>query len=362
MSVYKSGGRGSWIVERSFRGLGTFRRATGTNEYDTAREIDERMLPDLYEHRQDLLKSLMAYELTPLALYQAYRRFGLSYHMNVERAIPLKDAIDGWLKDQAKRKDGLSAKTLEDYGYSLHAVVRLRERAALTDLPALLQRYAIRKRKAPSQFNRTLSAARTFTQEVAPRGAQSDLFKAVAAIPELKEAQRQVGPGLAPATARAVAEALDRRRPGLGRMWWFMCTTGMHWKEYAIDGWKAEPAWIIVHGEKTDYRERITLRLTSPVKPMYSEWVLARELRAVGADMGIKKLTPNVARRTFAHLLELARVLDSQCDALMGHSPKSKGMRGLYREHELLPYLPEITKAVREAIGPEPRYLQAVNA
>lgn len=356
MSVYRSGGRGTWIVERSFRGLGVFRQASGTHDHALALKI-EAMLGDLYEHRQDLLKSLMAYEVRPLALYQAYRQFGLSYQVSVEKAITLKTAVEAWLKTAE-----LAEKTREDYGYSLRAIARLRQAAALTDLPALVERYRIRKRSKPAAFNRTLSAVRRFVQDVAAKGAQSDLFKAVATIPWATEKTRRVGLGLAPASARAVAEALDRRRAGLGRMWWMMCTSGMHWKEYAVDGWTALPDRIVVRGEKTDYRGRITLRLTTPVKPMFSKWVYRDELAAVGAELGLKKLTPYVARRTFAHFLELARIIDSRCDAYMGHSPNSKGMRGLYREHELLPYLAGDTAAVREAIGPEPRYLQAVNA
>lgn len=348
MSLYRSMNRGTWIVERRFRGVGQIRHATGTADHLVAQKI-EAMLLELGQERLDLVQAVKRRQVTLLALYQAYRRHGLSLQLTVERATPLLDAIEEWAKHAELRP-----RTLVDYRRNLLKVARLKRAASLPDLPALLERYCARTKRKPFQANQVLSAARTFAADVAPKGRGSELFRDVAGINWLRKPKRNVGLGLTPERAREVAEKLGR----LGPMWWTLCCTGMGKTDYWYTRWDVLPDRIIVHGTKTDHRHRVVLRLTTPVRRMCGPRKFAEELARVGGELGLKQLTIYVARRTFAHFLELARILDSRCDSYMGHSPK--GDRGKYREHDVVPYLAEDVKAVRAVIGAEPQYVRAV--
>src|SRR5665213_1160880 len=70
----KSNGRGTFLIEKSYRGLKKpIRRASGTNRPKTYRLI-LAMLDNLYElGRLDLLESIQLGELQPLELFARYR-------------------------------------------------------------------------------------------------------------------------------------------------------------------------------------------------------------------------------------------------------------------------------------------------
>lgn len=366
MSLYRSMSCGSWIVKRRILGV-HLRRATGIEDLERARELEQVLLKLGKHGLRDLVVAFHRGEVSGGELLASVERFGLTYQLTTERMVPLRRAVYEWLK-----RAELAEKTRKEYRYNFIRLVgklppldreptRVEERFLArgpdrTELPELLRRYA--RRAKPMMFVQVKAAAQSYVRRTVAKGQQSEMWKDLAGIQGPKRRARDVGLGLSPERAREVAVACSGHGPVYGQMWWTMCCTGMHWKEYAIDGWKALADRIDVYGEKRAFRMRSVPLLTTPVRPACGERKFRRVLKAVGEKLGIEKLTSYVARRTFAHFLELTKIPDSQCDILMGHSPKTD--REKYREHDIVPYLPAIGAAMRKVIGQDPVYMKAM--
>jgi integrase len=358
--------RGSYIVERKLLGINV-RKRTAFYERQGAEDF-ERCLLKLAKHgRRDLIEAFGAGHISAPELLAGVEGYGVTFQLTVSSTVRLRRAMHDWL-----RTAHLADKTRREYRYNLSALVgklppinrpptdeetkAIARGPVLRELPALLARYA--RRATASSFTQAKAAAQSFVRDTVPKGHHSELWRDVASIQGPQATDRDVQGGLTPELARTVAERLGR----LGPMWWTMCCTGMGNKEYWHLAWQVLADRIFIRGVQKGRmekpRDRIVPILTTPVRPLLSEKRFAKVLAKVGADLRIEGLTPYVARRTFAHFLELAKTPDSQCDALMGHSPK--GMRGRYREHDIAPYLPAIKTALRQAIGPDPVYVRAI--
>lgn len=358
MSLYRSNARGSWFVQRRLLGI-QIRRATGIYDWERAQEF-ERVLVNLARHgRRDLLTAFDTGEIGGPELAAAVEEFGISYQLSAGRAILLAPAIKRWLETA-----DIVASTRQSYRNGLKALQRGARQPRVADLPKLLARYA--RRTPPVQFQRVQAAAQSFVTATVPKGQHSDLWRDVAAIQGARVAPRKVQKGLPPEKARAVAEALAARFGATAaQMWWTLCLTGMGRKEYwkrkrdpASGRWEVRDDRILVHGTKRGHRDRVIFRTVTPVRATIPEKSFAEMLKDVGGGLGVANLTIYVARRTFSHVLELAKILDSRCDAYMGHSPK--GVRGLYREHDVEPYLAGDAAAFRAALGKDPQYMRAM--
>lgn len=374
MSVYRTTKRdprsgawraaGSWIVKRKIGGL-SVRRSTGIDTEDRARDL-ERALVKLGQHgRRDLVIAFRDGEISGAELLAGVDRYGVSFQLTAATAVRLRRAAYEWL-----RSAPLADKTRREYRYALGAVVGklppldaplsendargLERGPVVSDLPTLLARYA--RRAKPVMFVQSRAAWQSFVRDTSPKGRHGELWAAVAAVRGPKRPPRAVLGGLSPENARLVAERLGR----LGPMWWTMVCTGMGRREYFELPWRVADDRLFVAGVQkggmTRPRDRVVFRATTPVRPLVAERAFSKALAAAGRELGISGLTVYVARRTFAHILELARIDDSRCDAYMGHSPK--GMRGLYREHEVGPHLAADAAAFREVVGPEPTYMR----
>ena len=375
MSLYRAMGRGSWVVERTL--LGTHvRKATGIYDYDQAVEFERALLKLAQHGRRDLILAFKRDEITGAELLASVERYGLTFQLTLESSIRLRRASYEWL-----RTVDLAEKTRRGYRDGCSALVGrlppldrmptdaeerwLARGPELQQLPDLLRRYA--RRAKPVMFVQVRAAWQSFVVHTVPQGRQSELWAGLAATEGPKRAPRDVGLGLSPDRARQVAESLaEEFGPIDGQMWWSLCCTGMEPKEFWREGgWKAPPGRIEIFGTKTLGKHRFRVRavpaVVTPVRPGCAIKTFRERLHAVGEKLGIPKLTPYVARRTFAHFLELAKkvdpqLLDSQCDILMGHSPKTD--RDKYREHDIAPYLPAIGAALRKVIGEDPIYMR----
>lgn len=348
--MFRSSNRGTAIIERVVAGV-CIRRASGTTDPDTFAAIG-RMLDEFHrEGRDDLARAIADDHIKAVVLWQAYRRQGLSLQLVPERALRARATIDAWLK-RAEQRGDLMPKTCYDYGRWLTTMIGSRPGASVAELPDLLARY--RRRSHAVTFNRTRAALLSFFADTLARGSRSPLYQDAAAIRSRTPGRRTVGLALEPELARTVAEKLGR----LGPMWWTLVCTGMGRKEYWETPWRVLKDRVVIEGTKRESRLRIVPHVTTPVRPLCGERAFERALRAVGDALGIRRLTIYVARRTFAHIMELAGIDDSRCDAYMGHRPK--GVRGGYREHDVAPHLGPDRAAIRAVVGRDPRYVQVV--
>lgn len=368
MSLFRHSRRskpyGAWHIERVLLNV-RIRRSTGFADRSEAQALEACLLALARKHgRRDLILAFARGRIMGPELLAAIERHGVGWQVSVESAVKARRAIYEWL---ARVK--LAPKTRADYRWNLGALVgklppldrppasgerSLMQRGpTLRELPLTLERYARRAR--PLQFVQTKAALMAFARDSV--GSDSDLWRALKAVRGPKRSPRQVQGGLSPDRAREVAERLGR----MGPMWWALATTGMGLKEYYEGHWFVEGERIFIHGRKTErfhgFRDRVVPRLSTPVAPLVGIQAFRRHLRRVGCVMGLPRpLTPYAARRTYAHLLELAGILGSRCDLYMGHSPKT--MRAAYREHDVGPYLAQDRLALLTVVGPEPRYVR----
>lgn len=363
---------GTWMVQRRIMGI-RIRQATGCTEREEAEQVEQTLLKLGRHGRRDLVLAFRDRQITGPELVSSVEGYGVTFQLTVTSAVRLRRAMYTWL-----RESKLALKTRKDYRWSLGVLVgklppidrepteaeqrKLAQGSTLEQLPDLLARYARQRTTKPVMFVQVKAAAQSFVRDTVPKGQHSPLWQALAAIQGPKRKRRDVQGGLTPDRAREVAEALGGM---LGRMWWWLCCTGMgpreYWKypnEPLTGRWEAYPDRVIVHGTKRDDRDRIVFRIADAIRPALGNKAFAKKLKAVGAELGIRKLTPYVARRTFSHWLKLAKIDDSRCDAYMGHSPKSD--REKYREHDVLPYLAEDRKAFRAVVGDDPQFVRVV--
>jgi integrase len=334
--VYRSNQRGSFVVERVVAGV-PIRRASGTSDPDLFPKIQD-MLDDIDEAgREDLARMLAGGQIKAVVLLHSFRRHGLSLKLSPERALPLKAAIDDWLK-----KAELAPKTAEDYGYALTAVLKGRPTATAADLPALLARH--RERTKPRMFNLTRSAAQAFIRDTVAEGRYSELWAQVSRV-RTRTVKRKKTSGLPPDVARTVAEQLGR----YGAMWWTLCCTGMGNKEYWETPWEVEADRILIHGTKREDRDRVIPRIVTPVRPLCHMRTFETALSAAVAEIKLKGVTIYTGRRTWAHWLELAKIPPSRQQAYMGHAAGK--VSDLYRQHEVEPYLAGDREALRAVAG-----------
>lgn len=351
MSLYRSMGRGTWVVERVLCGLHV-RKATGCPEHPDAMRVEAALLLLAKHGRRDLIEAFAQGFIRGPELAASVEHYGVSFHLTAERAVQLAPAVAAWLA-----KADLAPVTKRDYGYGFTALQRRSAKASVAELPALLTSYA--RRAKPVMFQRVKAAVQSFVSATVQRGQHSDLWRDVAAIKGRRPRRRQVGTGLPPAIARLVAETLAAQFGAIyGATWWTLCCSGMGRSELWRSKWKVQLDHLVIPGTKTAHRPRIVPLVATPVRPPMSDERFADALAAVGATLHIPKLTIYVGRRTWAHFLELANIPPSRQAALMGHSPKD--VPGLYREHDPRPYLADDTKALRAVIGADPTYVRAV--
>jgi hypothetical protein len=344
--VHLSNNRGTGIIERIVAGV-PIRRASGTRDPEIFDKIND-MLDEFDEAgRDDLARMIADKKILAVALWNSFRRKGLSLKLTPQSAISLTTALAEWLKGAE-----LADKTKEDYAYALEGL--LQGNPTIAELPDLLRRY--RQKARPRMFNLTRSAAQSFVRDVVPGGRYSELWIQVSAL-RTKAVRRRPGNPQPPERARAIAEALGI----YGQTWWTLCCTGMGWKEYTQDGFEVKPDRVIIHGEKRDDRDRMVPRICTPVRPMCHERTFAAKLTAAAVLLGLGRLTIYDGRRTFRLFLEGAGIPKSAREAYMGHAAGDMDeLYGQLGDHTLDYYLPAHREKLLAFVGAEPQWLRAL--
>ena len=218
----------------------------------------------------------------------------------------------------------------------------------LSDLPPLLEAYRTRCVAAhtPRSFNMAKSAAQALLRDTV--GRRHSLYLSVADVRSMTEAKRGVA-GLSIEEARTVRSRLAAL-PGTylateaAAAWWALVTTGMNPKEYFQDGFDVLPDRIAIHGQKRGGRERVVPRVTFVAAPAISQAQFAKLLRKVGT-------VPYAGRKTFARLMEDARIPRARREIYRGHAKRDIG--DVYERYEVDAFLVEDAAALKKVIGPE---------
>ncbi len=122
--------------------------------------------------------------------------------------------------------------------------------------------------------------------------------------------------------------------------------TGMRWKEYTVDGWEVKSDRVLIHGKKTEYRER-------QIPVIYRLWeasthvqVFRRHLKAVSSDLMVSTF-----RNTYSHILEESKIPLSRIASYMGHGPKTQTQK--YTRQEISKWVKTDAKAIKKYVRKE---------
>lgn len=319
MSPTRSGGdRGTFIIRRSFHGVGEIRVATGTTKVAQLKRYNA-MLTDLYDlGRVDLLKALRDRTLTVPDLFATFGRTKEKGSLPGEGAVaPLAASFEKWLKGLDR-----SASHVATYRSAMRQLGP--KKAIVAELPELLAAYRVKAAAAghAQMFRQARAACMAFLKR-----RDRALYNQVHDIEPLPIGES------APGHPQTVAQALVIRA-GLpapwGDYWWTMCLTGMGPREFFVTPWDVEDAWVAIHGTKRASRDRRVplLKGETYTRPQHGgTWKQYREsLAAFGAQ-------PYDARRTFATWCEDAEIPERRISIYLGHARQN--ITQLYTRREL---------------------------
>jgi len=306
---HRINGRGSYVIERQFRGVGRIRRASGTKNKKTFQAIDSMLTVLSDGGRYDTLALLRDGKMHPLDAYNLFRRGELQRLPSVEHVLPAEPHMLAWV-DQYDCS--------ESHRTSLQNVLRgfLRRCPGLpvAGLPGELLAYRKVLEDRPRQFNKTRAAVQAYLRDTL--GRQSSLWQDVSNVRSLKEARK---PAKALSAKQLVAALRNLPLP-MQQSAWTCAVTGMGPKEY-YGQWELKKDRVVIHGTKREGRERIVPRIGTPVYPTLGVDRWRRLLKELAG------ITPYQLRRTYAHLLEAAGIPFTRRDLYMGHVAKTHQAR-----------------------------------
>ena len=328
---YRDHGRGTLVLDRTFKGVGRIKLASGTRDVKTFSMLDA-MLTTLYDKgRIDLLVAIQKRTLAPMECWMHYREGQLERIAGADTLVPLGKAAAVWIK--GKRASEGHKRNLKA---AFKALGDQRPNATLADLPDLLRLYRSRcdQAQTPRVFNAAKAAARRLLRE--RLGNRAPLYLDVVGVQGLKE-RRKDGHPQTVAQAIAIREALGKHH---GPIWWAMCCTGMGPGEL-WGRWAVEPEGIRVHGTKTSTRDRLVPRVDFIARP-------TRQYRPFRIALAKQGVAPYDGRRTFAHWLEEAGIPRTRRRQYLGHTIGDVTDR--YESHDVRPYLKDDGAQLRAMI------------
>lgn len=300
-----SNGRGTFMLDRRFAGVGRIHRASGTNDARTLRAINA-MLTRLFElGRIDTLRAMRSGDLHPLTAYNLYRKGDLKELPDLQTVRALEADWEAWQRATPSKH----TRRARAYAWGKLAEV-LPGSPTLADLPEALRTLRLDLQEHPPAFNRVRAAALAFVRDTVGRSHQ--LYASCTDVLALRERrQKRTAPPIAKAIR--IREALPEPAAA---MWWSMYLTGMGPDEYD-SGWEVVGAQVQIPGTKRDARRRM-IPLFGPLTRRGMGWKQYREaLAALPAELAVQRYD---ARRGFLHLLEEARITRIRRKMYAGHA------------------------------------------
>jgi integrase len=321
---HKIGGRGTFVLDRQFRGVGRVRRASGTTnrrQYDAL----NAMLSELYQRgRLDVLSSLAAGKLTPMEVWALRQQHGLDGIPKPEATLGL-DKLEEWA-----RTFRCSDKHKENIDSAVKALIEeSTEGERIGNLPAILRRYRVYAK--PRMFNVVRAATQAALRDLF--GKRHEFYLGVCDVPPLPYRAGRVQPADV-GEIQALPEALRS-------MAWGMALTSMGPGEY-WGHWVQEIDRVLVFGTKREHRERMVPKVLDLATPTMTKDTFRRAFKKETGK------TPYSLRHLFSHLAEAAGVPQSRIDLYMGHDART--VRATYLWHEVEPFLLSDAKAIRAEV------------
>lgn len=317
-------------IDRTFRGVGRIKKATGTANPAVRRKIS-KMLTALHDDgRLDILRAIRDGDVSMLEVYDAYQRKTLAALPVGGTARKLVDAFTKW-RDELRSPDDYSAHHIRAMVSTITHLGSVRENAMVSDLPAVLE--SLRKtlgRRAPRSFNLTRSHAMAFVRKTLKRS--HPLWLAVAAVEPCKVTAKKTRNPLSVEQMRnffpsPLADPVDA-------VAWTMALTGMGPGEM-WGKWYVTPTSVHIAGTKREGRVRDVPNVGVPYLPSMHPKTFSDKL----SERTNGKVAPYDLRRTYATWLEGAGIPRTRRRLYMGHG--ARDVTDLYEAHQVQQFLRE---------------------
>lgn len=319
----------SKIIDRSFKGVGRIKRATGTTIPKVVHAMSN-MLTTLHQSgRLDLLRAIRDGKLSLLVVYDAWRRNALGSLPLVDTLQPLVDAMGKWI-----RATDASTKHRASLNTSLNHFKAADLKAIVGDLPALLE--AMRDtlgKTTPSSFNKCRDAAQAFVRSTLKKS--HPLYAAIRDVEEREVEPSRINHPARPKELAAIAAKMEQAWPGSGKMAWTLALTGMRPKEYWGDWQDTSDSIRIASAKQRQTRavQRWVPRIEEPHRPTC--WY--GKFRALLSDASSGQMQPYDLRRTYANWAEDAKWATTNFRLYFGHGKRNS--TDIYQWREVRPHL-----------------------
>lgn len=340
-------GKGSFIIDRRFGGVGRIRLPSSTTDEKTFERIDT-MLTELYDRgRIDLLRAIKQFGstrgrsgLAPMVVWRAYMTEGLSLLPSAEGLALLVESMRDWIDvhdcSESHKKNMRSC--------VMHIAQVGNSRSPISDLPDIVSQLRLSMRDKPRMFNVLRSTAMAFLHAKFKR--HHPLWNDVAGIDPL--AQRKKRPHY-PKTPDELRTITARMEEDTASMAWTMASTGMGPKEYWHDGFEELSDRVRIFGKKREGRDRFVplVKGVSLVKPTMT--LVAFRLALANADFG--RMGVYDLRRSHSNWMESAGITRTRRRIYRGHGPKDVG--DLYEHHEVQQFIADDSLRLTMYVNPE---------
>jgi integrase len=336
MTPHRTNKRGTYTLDRQFRGVGRIKRASGTNDPALFKLVDAMLGTLAQAGRIDILQAIKNGTLTPLEVWSRFRLQELERLPTVETMVGLKPALEEWVAT-AEASDWHRASRK----YSVAAILRLALKdATVQDLPRVLRSYQKKAKGAPT-FNRTRAAMLAFVRDTI--GQSHPIYAKIREIRVRTEKRREGNPQ----TVKQVTALAEKLHPAHAAIAWSMALTGMGPGEL-WGNWTQHKDRIHIRGTKRAGRVR-DIPLVRPIgRPTrtYRAFLLA-----LGAASD-ETVLPYDLRRTFANWMEEAGIPRTRRKMYLGHG--NADVTDLYERHDVERFLGEDGEKMRALLGDAP--------
>jgi hypothetical protein len=357
MTPHQSHGRGSYLFDREFSGVGRIRLASGTTDRELFKQMDA-MLTALYvQGYHDTLTLLKRRKVKIAVVWNAFRTNRLDKLPTADtmpalgeppvkrvRGQPRQPGTEGvwlWLesyiKDDRARSNAISNwRNLIEHGKLADPI--------LNDLPVMLRAYRqwCRERDKAAMYNRTKAQVQAYLNDTL--GQSHRLYQLVADVKGLKEHVKRPP---RPQTPDDMRQLYAEVGPDVGDCCWAMAVTGMIPKEY-WGAWENRADRVHIEGRKRKSRVRDVPLIYPLPRPRISRTKFEDDLASVTGGA----VSPKDFRNTYGVWLSDAGVPLNRRKHYRGHSPHS--MDDLYERVQVKRYLEGDAELLRAYIGRRP--------
>lgn len=333
MSPHKTNKRGTYTLDRTVKGVGRIKRASGTNDAALAKLMDAMLLTLKKAGRLDVLRAIRDGVNTPLEVWNKYRAHDLDSLPTPEGMRDLAEAMKDWARTAEASDWHRQSRQSQANVLLAHA----RKGDTLAELPEVLRRYQA-KAGGKTMFNRVRSMAQAFVRDTL--GRSHPVYGQLRDVIPKKVKVREPRPFLTPQELAAFAPAMGIYEPCV----WAMALTGMGPGEY-WGRWTAKADRVVIYGTKRSGRRREI--------PLVGPLAAARGTREGFQRKWRKEADPDRVpydlRHTFAVWLEAAGIPRARREIYRGHLARDIG--DIYERHEVTAFLADDGEKLRAWVG-----------